>query len=454
MERIVSKSALVLVALFSLSYCKYSTLNQNDLSQDEGGKIRIAMLSGDVSLLPACEKTSCLHGKRDLFIAAAMRIEGNLAASTDLATRCLALSRARMVIHYTCARILNMDAKDKDGLYGDWSTIDKLADAVEPLYRNHVFGKEEDYSSSYLNVRRRRLRSLKIPPESTVHISSAASVPLVGHLRSSVFVDKESRVSKVAQYLYPSVPVLVNGVPLILQVDTGSQTTTLTASAARRAGVKSVEGLRENTQSLTGKVMVVRPGIARTLKFANVLIANKSVQIVPDSSGKSADLGDGTLGLDAIRKLNSFEITKNSLVVGSHPPPGCNGDLGISSDINSGGVLGLVLLHSTFNHIPVVALLDTGNAIAGVIPTAQLGPHHGIEVKDRHLLNVVALGGYSTVASGYVDGTFGVLGSKYKGKMEIAASFPGTPIDFDIGMPVFGGEPIFVDLDRMKICRG
>lgn len=448
----VFRGVTIILCLISAACSRPSSNAQQDLSQAQGTQIRLAMASGAVSLLPDCSKMACSPSKVQLLHAAALRIDGKLEMSMRAARQCFVSSRDEFVVHYTCARLINMEAKDIGGLYGEASTIDDLADATRTLYKRHTFGARSDFDSSYMGIRRMELDGLKLVPERVVYDDSIGSLGLFGYERSNRFIGEQSKASGAAAYVYPSAKVVVNGRSLIFRIDTGAQVSSLTATAARRVKVLPIGTLRDSVKSLAGNDVKVGVGIADTFGFANVTLFNKSIEIVPDDAADPGDPGDGILGWDVLRKMPAFEFAGNTLEINPDMPKTCDGVVSLSSDINTGGVLGIVTNGSVFNGVPAVTVFDSGNAIAGILPTPQLVRRQSLQITDPRDMNIGVAGGYARIHSGSVVGTLKYLGVDYSGPMTVGANFPGMPIDFDVGLPLFFGKNVYIDLGKMKMC--
>lgn len=451
MRRISRK--ILLTVFVTLAACSRSPPQSGtDLSQAQGGQIRMAMASGAMSLLPDCIRAACTPGKTQLVQAASLRIGGKLELSMEAARRCFSMSKDQPVTHYTCARLVNMDAKDIGGLYGEKSTIDELADATKALYLHHVFGVTADFSSSYMARRTAKLDELDLRPERVVFDNAIGSTRLLGYERSDRFINEHPDAAPAIAYLYPSAEVVVNGMTFTFRIDTGAQASSLNAAAARKAKLVSIAALQNSITSITGTDSSMGVGIAHTLKFANVEIFNKSVSIVPDGATDTRDPADGILGWDVLRKIPAFAFAGDRFEVNPDVPVKCAGKVSLSSDINTGGVVGVVVNGSTFNGKDAVVLFDSGNAIAGILPTLQLVDRQQLKVTDPHDLTISASGGYSRIHSGKVEGTLRFLGVDYSGAMTLGTNLPDMPIDFDIGLPLFSGKNVYLNLDEMKIC--
>lgn len=452
----LSKQLLTCILITSITlFTSCSRLlpsTNDDLSQKEGTMIKLAMGSGEASSLPDCTKITCTPSKTRLLLAATLRINGDLEMSMRVARQCFSSSEHELVTHYTCARLINMNGKDIGGLYGEKSTIIDLADAAKALYASHAFGVQEDFNSSSIKKRKEALDRLLLEPETVVFDNTVKSIPLFGFRQGAVFIGQRSGVLQRPSYLYPSVKVEINGQFFKLRIDTGSQVSSLTASAANRAKLDTFIALRDSVKSLSGKDVLVGVAIVKTFRFANVAISNKSVHVIPDSAGNPGELGDGFVGWDVLRKVPAFEFKRSSLAINPDVPTQCNGELSLSSDINTGGVLGVATKGSFFNGRSVVTVFDSGNNIAGILPTLQLARRQRLEVVRARDINLGVVGGYSVLHSGSVVGRLNYLGIDYSGTMVLGANFPEMPIDFDIGLPLFFDRAVYVNLGKMRMC--
>jgi len=232
------KRILLAVPLFFI----LSSLAQNegtsdDLSLVEYNQVEHALTQGDETKLPACIDHVCRDDLRHLIKASALRIQWKLADSLDEAYRCAVLSRSHHdLTYYTCARIASIDAESLFGFYGEWLTIGLLVDATKRAVTAHLWGYTGLLFSTPTAKKASQLKGLMLVKEVLTYNPSITSLKLFGEgIVNRSYVFDEQRLSDIKLPLaYPSAHVKINGVDLIMGIDTGSQTTTLHASAVKK----------------------------------------------------------------------------------------------------------------------------------------------------------------------------------------------------------------------------
>ncbi|MFZ0870196.1 MAG: retropepsin-like aspartic protease [Rhodanobacter sp.] len=447
------KRILLAVPLFFI----LSSLAQNegtsdDLSLVEYDQVGHALTQGDETKLPACRDRVCREDLRHLIKASALRIQWNLSDSLNEAYRCAALSQGHHdLTYYTCARLVSVDAESLFGFFGEWSTIGLLFDATKRVVATHMWGYTGSLSSTPAAKKASQLEGLMLVKEALTYNSFVTSIKLFGDgIVNRSYVFDEQRLSDIKLPLaYPSAHVKINGVDLIMGIDTGSQTTSLHASAVKKARLNVLSGVESSWADGAGVSRVGKMGIADSLEFANIKVKNKYIHIVDDVTPLPED---GIIGLDVLDKLHSFKFTKDAFLIEPPAPSNCNYDFTVSSDLYS-TVNGIIVKGSTINDAPVIAVLDTGNAIDAVAATWKLVRRSNLTVSNRHLSYWGGAGGApSAMNSGDINGTLSYLGKGYTGVIRIGVNYPLADIDLNIGMPFFYGSDLYINFDTKKMC--
>jgi Aspartyl protease len=424
----------------------------DDLSLAEYNQVESALTQGDERRLPACVDRVCRDDLRHLIKASALRIQWKLADSLDEAYRCTALSRNHHdLTYYTCARLVVVDAEGLYGLYGKWVNLGLLVDATKRVVADHLWGFTGSWSSTPAAKEAAPWNGLRLGKEVMLKDSSIALVPLMGEgivNRSYVFDNQRLSDIKVA-LAYPSVHVKMNGVDLIMMIDTGSQSTGLYSSAVKKVGLTMLNGLESDSTDGAGFSRAEKIGMADSIELGNVRINNKYVYVINDVIHLP---DDGIIGFDVLDKLGSFALTKDALIINACPPHPCNDDFTVSSDLYS-GINGIIVGGSIFNDAPVVAVLDTGNSVGAVTATWKLVKRSNLSVSNRHLGYWGGPGGApSPMNEGDIKGTLNYLGKEYSGTIPVGVSYPRGDIDLNIGMPFFYGNDLYINFDTKKMC--
>lgn len=444
---------VVLILTAVISNISQSEVAQGDLKPIDYKSINQALNRADEMTLPHCTKDSCPQDITHLIRAAALRIRWKLSDSLQEARICEKLAtKNHDVTRYACARLIHSDATNLYGYHGYWSTIDLVADALKQGYANRTWGHSSAASSNptileadRLRVELRRYHFIK----NTVEYNSVNSVPLVGDGKQKTYSYDGHNPTTIRTIInYPSVHVDANGEDLVMLLDTGSAVTTLYESSARRLGIKPIDLDHSYARGVTGANGRTEIGILKSLKFANLTLKNIIVDIV--RPGRYT-VGDGIVGLDIIDKIPSLMFTKTKLLINPPAPSNCDGTFTMSSDLYT-GINGIVATGSDFNGVPVVAVLDTGNAAAAVSPTWGLVERHNLSVTGRSRDVVGTFDGPRSFESGRLKGSVQYLGLKRSGEMKIGSAYPDGWIDLNIGMPYFYGKNLYINFENMKIC--
>ena len=438
---------ILLFGLF-LSPKAFCGENTNDLSLSQYRQIEVALTQGDESLLPKCLPNTCPRDMRHLLSALSYRIQWKLKNSLKEANDCELLSRtAHVATHYLCSRLMTFNAQGLDGLYGLQQTIPILADAVDKACNAQLWGNKGSCADSPIAVQAHKLKTLTLAKEVVSYSESKGPVTVLGDGSPQTFVDTENGKTRIdLRVSYPTVHASINGKDVLLTIDTGAQGTTLYRSSAKRVGLVELSGTETSVRDIAGATSVDHVGIAKTFVFANVQIKNKSIQISDNSISLPID---GVIGLDILDKLHAFELTKTAFTISPELPSSCSGRFTVSTDAYS-LIFGLVAQGTTFNDIPVVAILDTGNAAAPVTPTWHLISRFKIATFNAHRNIVGALANASLVPSADVRGSVRYLGKYSNSTMSIGAN--ASSIDLNIGAPFFYGDDLYIDFDSNKIC--
>ena len=425
-----------------------------DLRPTEYHAIDQAMVSGDEMALPRCRNDDCPPDMGHLLRAASLRIQWKLQDSLREARRCYEmLDESHDVTRYACARLINSDAINLFGDRGDWSTIDLLADALKRGYLDHGWGGSSPASSNEIVMEANRLggelKKYHFEKESIEYGDSPSSIPLIGDGKTKSF-DGSRKVSRAALSVlnYPSAHVNINGVDLVMLIDTGAIGTTLYASSARKLGIKSIDLDHPYAYGATGAVAQTKIGLLRTLKFANISVKNEIVDIV--EPGPYA-VGDGIIGLDLLDGIPALMFSRTKLLINPPAPPGCDNGFTMSSDFY-GRMNGIVATGSKFDGLPVVAVLDTGNATAAFSPTWGLIKRHNLHVTGRSRDLMGTFDGPRWFESGSITGSLHYLGTEHSGEMRVGVAYKNPLIDFNIGMPYFYGKNLYISFRDMKMC--
>jgi hypothetical protein len=424
----------------------------DDLSLAEYNQVGSALTQGDEGKLPSCVARVCRDDMHHLLKASALRIQWKLADSLDEAYRCATLSRSHHdLTYYTCARLVSADAESLFGFYGEWSTIGLLVDATKRAVAAHLWGYTGSLSSTPAVKKASQLKGLILGKEVVTYNPSVTSLALSGEgivNRSYVFDDQPLSDIKVA-LAYPSAHVKMNGVDLVMAIDTGSQSTMLFSSAVKKVGLTVLSGVESNWTDGAGVSRMERIGIAGSLEFANIIVSHKYVHIVNDVIPQPTD---GSIGFDVLDKLHSFTFTKDAFIINTTASLHCNDDFTISSDLYS-SVNGIIAKGATFNGFPVIAVFDTGNAVQATTATWKLVKRYGLTVSNRQLGYWGGAGGApSPMNTGDIKGTLSYLGKEFTGTVQIGVNYPLGDIDFNIGMPFFYGNDVYINFDTKKMC--
>lgn len=450
----MNKSLLFIMVLYIMPTLAKGEVKGHDLTLAEYNSIEIALARGDESALPTCLNGSCSLDMVHLLNAAAFRIKWNLPDSLQEARRCADLASVNHdFTRYTCARLVNSDATNLYGYYGYWSTVDVLADAIRQGYENHawtkLWGIHDSASSNPVIQSADKLKKYYFEKEIIQHDNAIASIPLLGDGSAKKYTDDGSGHLIIRPILnYPSARVSINGKHLVMLIDSGTQSTTLHASTAKKLGITALDSLDGGTTGITGVNYRDKIGVANYLKFANITIKNKIVRI---SNDETHAVEDGIIGLDILDKFPAFMLTKRTLLINPTVPSLCNTDFTVSSNLYA-VVYGIAATGSRFNGLPVVAVLDTGNAAADIAPTPGLVKRYHLPVTDRFRSLSSGLNGLHELDSGYIKGTLKYLGKEYSEPMSIGANYSNANIDFNIGMPHFYGSNLYISFKDMRMC--
>lgn len=425
-----------------------------DLKPTEYHAIDQAMVSGDELALPRCRNEDCPPDMRHLLRASSLRIQWKLQDSLREARRCYELlDEDHDVTRYACARLIRSDATNLFGDRGNWSTIDLLADALKRGYLDHGWGGSSPASSNEIVVEANRLhgelKKYHFEKESIEYGDSPSSIPLVGDGKAKSF-DGSRNVSRAALSVlnYPSAHVDINGLDLVMLIDTGSDVTTLYTTSARKLGIKSIDLDHGDVNGSTGAVAQTKIGMVRSLRFANISVKNKFVNIV--EPGRYA-VGDGIIGLDLLDKIPAMMFSRTKLLINPPEPPNCDNGFTMSSDFY-GRINGIVATGSKFDGLPMVAVLDTGNAAAAFSPTWGLVKRRNLDVSDRSRGLMGTFDGPRWYESGSITGSLRYLGTENSGEMRVGMVYKSPLIDFNIGMPYFYGKDLYISFRDMKMC--
>ncbi len=163
----------------------------------------------------------------------------------------------------------------------------------------------------------------------------------------------------------PLVPVLLNGVHAWMGVDTGTQTTFVTAAAASRLGLPADPTRRTNVQSSAG-VTPVQNVRLHDMQLGDVMLSDLSVAAVPmDQPDDARQRADGLIGSDILsdydveldfpaRMLNLYAVS----ACGRVQPPWPGGFTTLRATLTP---LRLLTVPVQLNGMPLTALFDTGS---------------------------------------------------------------------------------------------
>ena len=439
----------VLFLFFLLPMPVQSADVDGDLTLAQYRQIEIALGQGDESKLPGCTQTICARDFSHLINSLKYRIYWKLDKSLTEARECEALSRDHHVAtHYVCSRLMMSDAQALEGLYGLQATMPTLVSAVEQACKANLWGNKGSCTDSPVALQATKLSSLTLAKEVIDYNSTDKSVVVIGDGRVQSLVDDGTSKTKNIEFVvtYPTVHAKVNGKDVLLTIDSGAQNTVLFSASAKRVGLSELKGTEKSIRGITGAMTVEHVEVAKSFEFANLRIQNKYIEVGDNGASLPTD---GLIGLDILDKLGSFLLTKNAFIVSPAEPPPCAGRFTVSTDAYS-LVNGIVAKGTTFNGVPVVAVLDTGNAAAKVSPTWQLVSRLKLPTTNPHRSYSFAGTSASLMQSADIHGSLSFLGKEQTDTFSIGANAPG--IDFNIGAPFFYGDDLYIDFNSNKIC--
>ncbi len=252
-----------------------------------------------------------------LLKAASFRIHWKLNASLREARRCLELSGANHdVTGYACARLIDANSTNLYGQRGHWVALGVLAKALRKGYADHVWGRSSPASSNPVLMEE---SELKHEPEKhhfgreTIDYNDAIrSVTLFGDGKPKTYGYHDHKPPVIRKIInYPSAHVKVNGVNLVMRVDTGSTVTTLYVSSAKKLGIEAMDLYRGYAYGITGVGAQPKMGVVKTLEFANVTL-NNALVFVSEPGPAAAD--DGIIGMDILDKMQAMMFYKNHII--------------------------------------------------------------------------------------------------------------------------------------------
>lgn len=243
------------------------------------------------------------------------------------------------------------------------STASRVVRAAADLALSDVYSRDQRYRACYSAIQ----SALQLSPQSVngdYRQAAAFARALFGVSPMQLVRETPGSlpITDAAEGVI-RVPVKINGKWRGAMVDTGASYSTISASVAKRSGIRMLSHAA-TVGSSTERAVGVRLGIAKRLRFGNAMLENVVFIVMPDSAwGIPPSFGvNAIIGMPVLLALGRLEFANSGPATLSYGVP--RGELtaqaGIHSNILLAGLEPLVIVRVPGAAKPLRMVLDTG----------------------------------------------------------------------------------------------